>query len=92
MRETYYAGICWGARKESAEECARRAEAFFHLLSSLPEPVRVQPVEDKGTLLLLTPERLTASNPEHLALGRHVQEVLRARGMLEPVVSRRPAT
>ncbi|KFA91997.1 immunity 52 family protein [Archangium violaceum] len=59
---------------------------------ALPEPVRVQPVEDKGTLLLLTPERLTASNPEHLALGRHVQEVLSARGLLEPVVSRRPAT
>ncbi|HYO66519.1 MAG TPA: immunity 52 family protein [Archangium sp.] len=58
----------------------------------LPEPVRVQPVEDKGTLVLLTPERLTASNPEHLALGRRVQEVLHARGLLEPVVSRRPAT
>ncbi|WPB78876.1 immunity 52 family protein [Archangium violaceum] len=58
----------------------------------LPEPVRVQPVEDKGTLLLLTPERLTASNPEHLALGRRVQEVLCAKGLLEPVVSRRPAT
>ncbi|MFE8596157.1 immunity 52 family protein [Archangium violaceum] len=58
----------------------------------LPEPVRVQPVEDQGTLVLLTPERLTASNPEHLALGRHVQEVLRAKGLLEPVVSRRPAT
>lgn len=241
MRETYYAGIYWGGRKDSAEECARRAEAFFHLLSRcdpiytrwfeqansrkkalqlqfeptadtflrffkrrtyqegrdgfmlwvwtgheeghgglatmrcgsaaefisnncllylpnegpevervltvavlsgilramvsawepdwgvvtsdewrdtlsekgqagtfsswvtyiargrgevppLPEPVRVQPVEDKGTLILLTPERLTASNPEHLALGRHVQEVLRAKGLLEPVVSRRPAT
>ncbi|KFA91996.1 immunity 52 family protein [Archangium violaceum] len=59
---------------------------------ALPEPVRVQPVEDKGTLLLLTPERLTASNPEHLALGRHVQEVLSAKGLLEPVVSGRPAT
>ncbi|KFA87189.1 Imm52 family immunity protein [Archangium violaceum] len=239
MRETYYAGIYWGGRKDSAEECARRAEAFFHLLSQcdpiytrwfeqadsrkkalqlqfeptantflrffkrrtyqegrdgfmlwvwtgheeghgglatlrcgsaaefvpnncllylpkeeperervlqadvlagvlramvlawepdcgvvtsddfrdslspqgdvdlgwwtyfsrrrgevppLPEPVRVQPVEDKGTLILLTPERLTASNPEHLALGRHVQQVLSARGLLEPVVSRRPAT
>ncbi|HYO69819.1 MAG TPA: immunity 52 family protein [Archangium sp.] len=241
MRETYYAGICWGGRKDSAEECARRAEAYFHLLSRcdpiytrwfeqadsrkkalqlqfeptadtflrffksrkyqegrdgfmlwvwtgheqghggmatlccgsaaefvpnncllylpseepekervlqvdvlaevlramvlawepdwgfitsgdfrdslspqgiagtfvgwltyvsrgrgevppLPEPVRVQPVEDKGTLILLTPERLTASNPEHVALGLHVQEVLRAKGLLEPVVSRRPAT
>ncbi|HEX5747210.1 MAG TPA: immunity 52 family protein [Archangium sp.] len=240
MRETYYAGIYWGGRKDSAEECARRAEAFFHLLSQcdpiytrwfeqadsrkkalqlqfeptadtflrffkrrtyqegrdgfilwvwtgheeghgglatmrcgsaaefvpnncllylpkeeperervlqvdalagvlramvlawepdwgvitsddfrdslwpqdnvdtfvgwwtyfsrdrgevppLPEPVRVQPVEDKGTLVLLTPERLTASNPEHLALGRHVHEVLLAKGMLGPLVSRRPA-
>ncbi|HEX5747204.1 MAG TPA: immunity 52 family protein [Archangium sp.] len=240
MRETYYAGIYWGGRKDSAEECARRAEAFFHLLSRcdpiytrwfekadsrkkalqlqfeptadtflrffkrktyqegrdgfvlgfwtgheeghggqvtlccgsaaefvsnscflylpkeepekervlqadvlagvlramvlawepdwgvvtsgafrdslsqqgiagtfvgwwtyvssrrgglppLPEPVRVQPVEDRGTLVLLTPERLTASNPEHLALGRRVQEVLSAKGLLEPVVSRRPA-
>ena len=241
MRATYYAGICWGGRKDSAEECARRAEAYFHLLSRcdpiytrwfeqansrkkalqlqfeptadtflrffkrrtyqegrdgfmlwvwtgheeghgglatmrcgsaaefvpnncllylpseepeeervlqvdvlaqvlramvlawepdwgfitsgdfrdslspqgiagtfvgwwtyvsrgrgevppLPEPVRVQPVEDKGTLILLTPERLTASNPEHLALGQRVQEVLRAKGLLEPVVARRPAT
>ncbi|OJT26856.1 hypothetical protein BO221_02240 [Archangium sp. Cb G35] len=241
MRETYYAGIYWGRRKEPAEECARRAEAFFHLLSQcdpiytrwfekadsrkkalqlqfeptaetflrffkkrtyqegrdgfmlgfwtghepghggrvtlrcgsaaefvpnrcllnlpkeepekermlkvdvlaqvlramvlawepdwgvitsgdfrdnlspqgnvetfvgwwtyfsrhrgevppLPEPVRVQPVEDKGSLVLLTPERLTASNPDHLALGRRVQEELSAKGLLEPVVSRRPAT
>ena len=56
----------------------------------LPEPVRVQPVEDKGTLVLLTPERLTASNPNHVALARRVQDVLLARGMLEPVVSGRP--
>ncbi|HEX5745586.1 MAG TPA: Imm52 family immunity protein [Archangium sp.] len=39
-----------------------------------------------------TPERLTASNPEHLALGQRVQEVLRAKGLLEPVVSRQSAT
>ncbi|KFA92653.1 immunity 52 family protein [Archangium violaceum] len=59
---------------------------------SLPEPVQVQPVEDKGALLLLTPERLTASNPEHLSLARSVQDVLRTRGLLEPVVSGRPET
>lgn len=58
----------------------------------LPEPVRVQPVEDKGTLVVLTPERLTASNPEHVALGQRVQAALLAKGLLEPVVSRRPAT
>ncbi len=57
----------------------------------LPQPVRVQRVEDKGTLILLSPERLTASNPEHLALGRHVQDALRIRGLLEPVVSGAPA-
>ncbi|HYO72757.1 MAG TPA: immunity 52 family protein [Archangium sp.] len=56
----------------------------------LPEPVRVQPVEDKGSLVLLTPERLTASNPEHLSLARRVQDVLHTRGLLEPVVSGRP--
>jgi hypothetical protein len=53
----------------------------------LPEPVRVEPVEDKGSLLLLTPERLSASNPEHVALARRVQEVLLAKGLLDPVVS-----
>jgi hypothetical protein len=33
MRETYYGGVYWSGRKESAEECARRAEIFFRLLS-----------------------------------------------------------
>lgn len=54
---------------------------------ALPASVRTEAVEDQGTLLLLTPERLTASNPEHLALSRCVQEALLTRGMLEPVVS-----
>ncbi|MCY1075429.1 immunity 52 family protein [Archangium lansingense] len=58
----------------------------------LPEPVRVQPVEDKGTLVLLSPERITASNPEHVALARRVQDALFAEGLLNPVVSGRPAT
>jgi hypothetical protein len=31
--DTYYAAVYWGCRVESAEECARRAEKFFHLLS-----------------------------------------------------------
>lgn len=31
--ESYYAAVYWGCRVESAEECARRAEAFFRLLS-----------------------------------------------------------
>ncbi|HEX8824708.1 MAG TPA: immunity 52 family protein [Archangium sp.] len=53
----------------------------------LPAPVRVEPMEDKGTLVLLTPERLSASNPKHLALGRRVQEVLDEKNLLRPVLS-----
>ena len=30
----------------------------------LPAPVRIEPVEDKGTLIILTPERFTAGNPD----------------------------
>jgi hypothetical protein len=48
----------------------------------LPAPVRVEPVEDKGTLILLTPERFTASNPEHVALARRVREFLEPTGLL----------
>lgn len=29
----------------------------------LPTPVRIDPVEDKGTLIVLTPERFTVANP-----------------------------
>ncbi|HSP81249.1 MAG TPA: Imm52 family immunity protein, partial [Myxococcaceae bacterium] len=33
MQENYYVGAYWGARKETALECARRAEQFFHMLA-----------------------------------------------------------
>ena len=55
-------------------------------LPVLPAPVRVEPLEDKGTLVILTPERLTVSNPGHVALARHVQSLLDARGLLTWVV------
>jgi hypothetical protein len=51
----------------------------------LPAPVRVEPVEDKGTLVILTPERFTATNPEHVALAAHVHEVLDGAGLLPPL-------
>jgi hypothetical protein len=52
----------------------------------LPAPVRIEPVEDKGTLIILTPERFTASNPEHVALAERVRELLdRAGVLLKPV-------
>jgi len=54
-------------------------------LPPLPDPVRTEPVGDKGTLVILTPERFTASNPEHVALAARVQELLEHSGMLRPL-------
>jgi len=51
----------------------------------LPAPVRIEPVEDKGTLVTLTPERFTASNPEHVALAAHVHELLARAKLLRPL-------
>jgi hypothetical protein len=48
----------------------------------LPAPVRIEPVEDKGTLVILTPERFTASNPEHVALAARVHTLLERAGLL----------
>jgi hypothetical protein len=56
----------------------------------LPAPLRVEPVEDKGALIHLTSERATVTHSEQVTLARRVQEFLRAKGLLEPVVSRRP--
>nr|WP_232537353.1 immunity 52 family protein [Cystobacter fuscus] len=57
---------------------------------ALPSPVRVEPVEDKGALVILTPERLSSSNPEHVALARRVQPLLEERGLLKRVVEPQP--
>jgi hypothetical protein len=48
----------------------------------LPAPVRVESVEDRGTLVILTPERFTASNPEHVALAARVHALLGPAGLL----------
>jgi hypothetical protein len=48
----------------------------------LPAPVRIEPVEEKGTLVILTPERFTASNPEHVALAARVHKLLDRAGLL----------
>jgi hypothetical protein len=53
----------------------------------LPAPVRIEPVEDKGTLVILTPERFTASNPEHVALAERVRELLDRAGLLKRMFS-----
>nr|WP_224373245.1 immunity 52 family protein [Hyalangium versicolor] len=49
----------------------------------LPPPVRIEPVDNLGTLVILTPERFTASNPEHLALAERVRELLDHAGLLQ---------
>ncbi|WNG53594.1 hypothetical protein F0U59_01390 [Archangium gephyra] len=54
-------------------------------LPPLPSPVRTEPVEDKGTLVILSPERFTASNPAHVALARDVSERLAQAGLLTPL-------
>ncbi|NVJ04378.1 immunity 52 family protein [Myxococcus sp. AM001] len=51
----------------------------------LPAPVRIEQVEDKGTIIILTPERFTASNPEHVALAERVRELLDRAGLLKPL-------
>ena len=50
---------------------------------SLPAPVRIEPVGELGTLITLTPERFTASNPEHLELAERVRELLDRAGLLQ---------
>jgi hypothetical protein len=47
----------------------------------LPEPVRIEPVEDKGSLVILTPERFTVSNPAHVALADQVRDLLDRAGL-----------
>jgi hypothetical protein len=51
----------------------------------LPAPVRIEPVEDRGTLIILTPERFTVAKPEHVALARRVRELLSRAGLMQPV-------
>ena len=51
----------------------------------LPVPVRIEPVEDKGALVILTPERFTVSNLEHVALAARVRELLDRAGLLRPL-------
>jgi hypothetical protein len=43
-------------------------------------------MEDKGTLVILTPERLDEANAEHVARGRRIQQVLQERGLLRRVL------
>lgn len=51
----------------------------------LPVPVRIEPVGEKGTLIVLTSERFTVNNPEQVALADRVRESLDRAGLLKPI-------
>ncbi|WP_223635787.1 immunity 52 family protein [Corallococcus sp. EGB] len=53
----------------------------------LPEPVHVEQVEGRGTLMVLTPERFTVANPEHIALARSVRGLLAQAGLMPAATS-----
>jgi hypothetical protein len=54
-------------------------------LPPLPAPVTVEPVEDKGSLVILSHERFTATNPTHVKLAELVHERLYLAGVLTPL-------
>jgi immunity protein 52 of polymorphic toxin system len=51
-------------------------------LPPLPAPVRIEPVGALGWLLILSPEPMTASNPEHVAFTVRVRELLDRAGLI----------
>ncbi|WP_375742673.1 immunity 52 family protein [Corallococcus interemptor] len=51
----------------------------------LPSPVQVEHVPDRGTLITLTQEKFSVSNPAHVALAADVQARLQAAGLLTPL-------
>ncbi|HEX8436908.1 Imm52 family immunity protein [Archangium sp.] len=58
----------------------------------LPAPVRIEPVGALGWLLILSPEPMTASNPEHVAFTARVRELLDRAGLIEIPEPERPAS
>jgi len=59
-------------------------------LPPLPDPVRVEPVDDIGSLVILTPERFATSNPAHVALSLQVSATLKDAGVLKPLLAPPP--
>ena len=52
-------------------------------LPPLPAPVRIEPVGALGWLLVLSPEPMTANNPEHVAFTLRIRELLDRAGLIE---------
>ncbi|NOK12930.1 hypothetical protein HNS30_28185 [Corallococcus exercitus] len=53
----------------------------------LPAPVRIEPVEDKGALIILSPDRISARIPEQVEQGHRVGALLAKAGLMRPVMS-----
>jgi len=49
----------------------------------LPAPVRIEPVGALGWLLVLSPEPMSANNPEHVAFTARVRELLDRAGLIQ---------
>ncbi|WP_375755689.1 immunity 52 family protein [Corallococcus exercitus] len=58
---------------------------FRGTVPPLPAPVQVEHLENRGTLITLTPEKFTVSNPAHVALAADVQARLQDAGLLRPL-------
>ena len=55
------------------------------VMPPLPSTVRVEPVEDRGSLVILTPERFSTANPEHMERVHTVAPLLQHAGLLGPL-------
>ena len=53
-------------------------------LPPLPAPVRIESVGEQGWLLTLSPEPMSANNPEHVAHTARVRELLDRAGLIQP--------
>ena len=51
-------------------------------LPPLPAPVRIEPLGERGWLLILSEEPMTASNPEHVAFTLRVRDLLDRAGLI----------
>ena len=54
-------------------------------IPSLPAPARVVPIGIQGSIIILTEERFTVSNPAHVELAGQVATSLDQAGLLEPM-------
>ena len=70
----------WNGEDDDEDACG-----FYIVCGGYAEEVGIERVEDKGTLIVLTPERFTASNPAHVELANEVGEVLDRAGLLKPL-------